>query len=247
MQTDNIGDCWRTLGVLALLSASLVLLFQVWPELDLTISRLFYDPASGFLLAGDKTWDGVVLLNKLASFAFLGLAIIGLGIALLQRGKVGTLGLRYWMVVILIYALGPGLLVNGLLKRIYGRARPVQIEAFGGDGPFSAAWIVSDYCRSACSFVSAEVATGSALTIGLVIGAYWFAGRPIATVFRGTSLASVGLLAATAVQRVGSGRHFLSDVLFAAILVIALGTALACLLRQRAAASRLTVLKGQTQ
>lgn len=246
MQTDKVGGCWRTLAVLAILGSVFGLLFRFWPDLDIAVSQLFYDPASGFSLAGDTIWGGVVLLNKAASFAFVGLAIAGLGIALLPSSKVDVFRLRYWMVVILIYVLGPGVVVNGILKRAFGRARPVQIEAFGGDGPFAAAWVVSDYCRSACSFVSAEVAAGSALTIGLAIGAIWFVGRPIASLFRVTSLASVALLAVTAVQRVGSGRHFLSDVLFAAILVLALGTAMGCMLRPRVPASTVTVLKGQT-
>lgn len=246
MQTDKSGGCWPALVGFAILGAGSALLFSRWPELDLIVSQLFYDPVSGFSLAGDTNWEGVVLVNKWAPFASVGLSVIGLGIALYRRSKADTVGLRYCIFVMLIYALGPGVLVNGILKRTYGRARPVQVEAFGGDGPFAAAWVVSGYCRAACSFVSAEVAAGSALTIGLVIGASWFAGRPIATVFRVTSFASVGLLAVTAIQRVGSGRHFLSDVLFAAILVLALGTALGCMLRPRVPASTLTVLKGQT-
>ena len=246
MQTDKGGGCWRTQAVLSLLGVGSALLFMLWPELDLTVSWLFYDPASGFSLAGETIWDGTVLANKATSFAFVSMAIIGWVFALFQWSNADKVGLRYWMVIILIYALGPGVLVNGLLKRIYGRARPVQIEAFGGDGPFAAAWVISDYCRSACSFVSAEVAAGSALTIGLAIGARWFADRPISTVFRIASLASVGLLVLTAVQRVGSGRHFLSDVLFAAIPVMALGTALGCMLRPRAFPSTPNVLKGQT-
>ena len=226
--------CWRLVAVLTALAVGLALAFRLVPELDLTVSRLFHDPATGFSLAGSAAWDGVVQLNKLASFVFVTTALVLLAAAQLRGQTADILARRYWAVVLLLYLLGPGLLVNGLLKRVYGRARPVQIEAFGGDGPFTAAWQVSDYCHSGCSFVSAEVAVGTALAVGLGIGAFWFAGRPVARWFRALSLSALGLLLLTAVQRVGSGRHFLSDVIFAALLVAALGVALACLLRPRA-------------
>ena len=216
--------------MLLALTAVLALVFRFWPGLDLAVSGSVYDPATGFLLASRGFWDGVIVANKAASLAYLVAALVLLPISLwLGRGEAQVTA-RYWGMVILLYLAGPGLLVNGLLKRTFGRARPVNIALFGGDGPFTAAGEVSDYCRAACSFVSAEVAAGTALTVGLALGTLWFAGRPVARLFGGLAVLSLGLLVLTAVERIGSGRHFLSDVVFAALPVTALGLGLACLI-----------------
>jgi lipid A 4'-phosphatase len=234
----------RALAALLVLTAVLALIFRLWPGLDLLASGLFHDPAAGFLLKGRGFWDGVIVANKAASFAFLGVAVVLLPVSLwLGRGE-PQFAARYWALVILLYLAGPGVLVNGLLKRSFGRARPVSIVLFGGDGPFTAAWQVSDYCRAACSFVSAEVAAGTALSVGLALGAVWFSGRRIARLFGGFSLLSLGLLVLTAVERIGSGRHFLSDVVFAALPVAAIGLGLAWLMWPRPAASAIAPVSG---
>lgn len=222
--------CGWALPGLAVLTAFMTLVFHFWPGLDLTVSGFFYDPAAGFLLASQGFWDSVIVANKVASFAYLVAALVLLPVSLsLGRGE-SQFTARYWGMVILPYLAGPGVLVNGLLKRSFGRARPVSLEIFGGDGPFTAAWEVSDYCRAACSFVSAEVAAGTALTVGLALGTLWFAGRPVARLFSGLAVLSLGLLVMTAVERIGSGRHFLSDIEFPALPVTALGLGLACLI-----------------
>lgn len=238
--------CGRALAVVAVLAAGFALAFGVSPELDLTVARLFHDPATGFTLAGHWAWDGVILANKAASYIFTVAALVLLPAALLRRGNVDIVALRYLVFVILLYLIGPGVLVNGILKRVYGRARPVQIAAFGGDGPFVGPWEVSEYCRSACSFVSAEVASGTALTVGLAIGALWFARRPVAPLFRVPALVSLALLLLTAVQRIGSGRHYLSDVIFSVLLVAALGIGLSCLLWPQSARSAAARRSGPT-
>lgn len=242
-ETDSISraGCGRPLALLAILMTASTMAFRVAPELDLTVAWLFYDPANGFWLAGQWLWDVVILANKATSFVFAATALVLLPVSVLRHRDGATNAAHYWGLVILLYLMGPGLLVNGLLKRVFGRARPVQITIFGGDGPFTAAWEVSDYCRSGCSFVSTEVSAATALMVGLSIGMLWFARRPIARLFRALSFVALALLLLTAVQRIGSGRHFLSDVVFAALPTAALGISLACLLWPRAkrwAASR---------
>ena len=55
-------------------------------------------------------------------------------------------------------ALGPGLLVNVLLKDHWGRPRPVDVTQFGGDQHFVAWWDPRGECPNNCSFVSGDVA-----------------------------------------------------------------------------------------
>lgn len=234
----------RALAVLLVLTAVLALIFRFWPGLDLLTSGLFHDSAAGFRLAGSGFWDSVIIANKAATFAYLGVALVLLPVSLWRGRGEWQLTARYWGMVILLYVAGPGVLVNGLLKRIFGRARPVSVAIFGGDGPFTAAWEVSDYCRAACSFASAEVAAGTALTVGLALGTLWFSGRPIARLFVGLAVLSLGLLVLTAIERIGSGWHFLSDVVFAALPVAAIGLGLACLMWLRPAVSATAHVSG---
>ncbi len=230
-------ECGRRLAALAVLTAGLAIAFRLWPWPDLLISALFHDPAKGFAFAGRVVWDGVLLANKAASVTLVAVGLVMVPVGLWRRRAEGSSAARYWGMVLLLYLIGPGLLVNGLLKHVFGRARPEQIVDFGGQAPFTAAWEISGYCRSACSFVSAEMAAGTALTTALAIGALWFDGRPAAGRFRGLALLSLGLLLLTAVQRIGSGRHFLSDLVFAALLMTMLAFGLACLLWPRTARS----------
>lgn len=238
---DDARKFGRALAALTVLAAVLAVLFRVLPAVDLQVSRGFYSPGSGFAFAEVPAWDAVVTANKLASILFVGTALVFLPVALLRRQH---LWLRYWGFVIMLYLLGPGLLVNVTLKRLIGRARPTQIAEFGGDGGFTAAWQLSDYCRSACSFVSAETAVATALMVSLAVGAVWFAGRPVARWFIGLACASLGLLVLTALQRLGSGRHYLSDVIFAALLVAILALLLAGALHPRRQATSKTRTSG---
>lgn len=224
-------DCRRTLVGLALLTVGLAVVFRFLPWIDLAVSGWFHDAATGFTFTDVPGWEAVLQLNKAASILFVCSALVMLAVGLSRRRADNRLWVRYWGFAILVYLLGPGLLVNGLLKRSFGRARPAQIEAFGGDGPFTAAWQFSDYCQSACSFVSAETSVAAALTVALAVGALWFASRPAGRWFRTLAWAAFGLLLLIALQRIGSGRHFLSDVIFATLPVTMIGMALACYLR----------------
>ena len=242
----NLRACAGVLAFLAALTAGFALVFAVWPDLDLVVARLFHDPATGFVLANNPFWDSVLLANKAASLIFVVAVLVTLVFSFVRRRKRGVDAARYCWFVILMYLLGPGLLVNGVAKRMFGRARPFQTALFGGDGPFTGPWQVSDYCHSACSFVSAEAAAATALTVGLVVGGLWFAGQVVGRLFRVMVPVSVVLLLLTSVQRIGSGRHFLSDVIFAVLPMAGLGVLLACLLWPRAAKSSATRLQGQT-
>jgi lipid A 4'-phosphatase len=127
--------------------------------------------------------------------------------------------------------LGPGLLVNSLLKEHSGRARPVQTTLFGGTQAFTPAWTPADQCSTNCAFVSGHAAVAA-----------W----PVAGAFlarrRGTRRAWLagGLLAGLAVGlgRMATGSHFLSDVVIAVLLVYLVCAACAAwLLRPPASAA----------
>ncbi len=179
--------------------------FVALPGVDLAVSALFHSEA-GFTLSGDpalkalrksSSWVmGAMLLGLLAT-------IVG---GLIRRPRRLTSPVRRAIVLIAGLALGSGVLVNGVLKSLWGRARPIQIEAFGGEADFSRAWSVSNQCLSNCSFVSGEGSSAAWMVavVAVMTPPQW----------RGWTLpAAVAYGAALSINRIAFGGHFLSDIL----------------------------------
>lgn len=201
-----------TLRRLAGAGTALTLLFLLIPALDLWAARLFFVPGEEFPLGR------VALIAFIHNKGVPALLIAGIAAALvvtlvnLARGS-NWLGLRRrgLVFVLLCAALGPGLLVNVVLKDHWGRARPAQIEAFGGNRAYTPPVIPSDECERNCSFVAGDPSAGFFyLSFAMLAGS------------------AAGALAATAlglglgILRMAEGGHFLSDVLFSGLLMAAL-------------------------
>lgn len=201
--------------LIGLIAASL--LFAAWPSLDLAASGLFFD-GSTFPVASIHPVEWLRVAMFVAEDAGF-VAALGLSLYTWQKGRVLRLSTRDWVFQTLIFVLGPGLIVNRILKRFWGRARPFQITPFGGDRTFSPAWKMTDQCAANCSFVSGEMAGATALAICLVfILRANCSAMPSRHYYAGVALAlAIPLL--TAWQRMAVGRHFLSDVVIAALLV----------------------------
>jgi len=200
------------LFVTALLAAGAV--FLLAPGIDLATSRLFYDPQTGFAL---ETWWPVQLVERSVPLVSWGIGVlVAAGAAALLRGRqIWRLDARALVFITLATTLGPGLLVNTALKDHWGRARPAQVEEFRGPLKFTAAPLTSDQCPRNCSFVSGHAALG----FSLVSFAFLLpAGRRRRTAV----LAALGFGAIVGLARIAGGRHFLSDVVDAGFLVIAI-------------------------
>jgi len=103
---------------------------------------------------------------------FIGGSLLLLVVNLLRERRAASDFLRNNRRVIfslLTLALGPGLLVNSLLKSHWGRARPIEVSAFGGARSFSPAYIIAQQCSRNCSFVSGDAAMGYYLIAFLFI------------------------------------------------------------------------------
>jgi lipid A 4'-phosphatase len=185
------------------------------PQLDLFVSGLFY--ADGFPF--DETW--LQRSIRTATTVVLGISILGVAaIYLLNR----VLGSRVWSIdgkrvgyLVLVLALGAGLVVNLVLKDNFGRARPRDIAEFGGSRVFTPAFAVSAECRKNCSFSSGEAAAGF-FPIAL---AYAF-GRRRRVVF----VAAVLFGSVVSVARIAAGAHFLSDTIVSFFIMWLLADAL---------------------
>lgn len=181
------------------------LLFLAVPALDLMATGLFYDAEAGFWLAEVPFFVRLRALGPYLVKVVAVLAVLPLLAALLLTRLPEWVRLRASLFLLSTLVLGPGLVVNALFKNNWGRPRPRDVTAFGGDAPYVPVWKVTDHCDTNCSFVSGE-ASASLWLVSLVFLAprCWRLGM----------LAVIGpLCAALSFNRVAFGGHFLSDTL----------------------------------
>ena len=192
--------------LLALLALALLLIFAWFPQLDLAVSALFYD--AGF--AGRHQFIAQLVYDSV----YLAFAAAALLIAFASwRAVNGRYSWRTPSFLLMALLLGPGLLVNFLLKEFSGRARPDVIVNFGGDKLFTPPWQFTDQCLTNCSFVSGHA------SMGFYFVALAFVFAPSRRAFW-IYLACGWLLGLIfGMFRVYQGRHFFSDVLWSGLVV----------------------------
>ena len=222
--------------LLALIGLTL-LIFGIWPGIDLAVTGYFHD-ASGFPVRNNPSIETLRNLLWDASLLIPLLALILLALAGWMRRPVLALSARAWGFVLLLFLIGPGLLVNGVLKAQWGRARPVNVVDFGGTAQFTPAYQISDQCAANCSFVSGEGAGSMAMTITALLILWLLRDRLPGALYRLGQAAALGMLGFVGWQRVASGGHFLSDVLLSWLIVALVAVILARLLLAPAAPRR---------
>ena len=187
-------------------------LFMALPGLDLWVSGLFWRPADGFFLRDWAPFRDIYGLVPIVTWALVvGLALLGLAVWVFGRA-IGPFDRRTIPFLLLSIAIGPGLLTNTVLKDHWGRARPSQVTQFGGTKMFTPVLQPSDQCGHNCSFPSGH----SAMAFSLVGLGFLPATRRRRQWVTGAALGFGGLVA---LVRIGQGGHFLSDNIFAALLV----------------------------
>ncbi len=100
------------------------------------------------------------------------------------------------------------LLVNGLFKGLWGRARPNDVINFGGVDFFTPWFKISQSCESNCSFVSGDASVGFAIIVF-----YFITKKNIFVYLSLIGGISLGFI------RIIAGGHFISDIIFAQIIV----------------------------
>ena len=194
--------------MLAATALAVTLLFAVSP-LDLAAARLFYRPggADPWPLATQAPWP---LLYRAAPW--ITASLVAVGLALLAAGVLARSAKRRREAVFLLLAvvLGPGLLGNVVLKDHWKRPRPREIAEFGGEMRYVPAPLPGR--EGGASFPCGHC------TVGFLYGIGWWIWRrrPVRAV---ASLAA-GLLTGgvLGIGRMAAGAHFLSDVLWSALL-----------------------------
>jgi len=202
--------CWIWIAF-----ASVSALFVFFPEIDLAISRFFFTPGVGFEAKGTPVerliYHSVGLLLVVGN---IGLIAWWLSTRFASRLQIRFTG-RALAFLLLLLALGPGLIVNGLLKENWGRARPINLAQFGGSDRFTAAFVLSD--KEGKSFSSGHTAAAAYWIVAVLLIAprrIWLLGIAIAY-----SLA-------VSWMRIAAGGHFLSDIVTSYFIVAILALAL---------------------
>lgn len=204
-------------GLFIALSLALIIgvLFGIFPELDLKLAALFYDPA---------TRSFPLKQNGLAAFArdaamwiCWGLAlpsIVALVFKFIRPDRRLLVAGRTMLFLLMTISLSAIVISNLTFKTYWGRPRPVAVIELGGDLPFVPWWDPRGRCGRNCSFFSGEGATAfwtlapAALTPPAV--------RPFA--YAAATLFGV----ATSLLRMAFGGHFFTDVAAAGLVTFLL-------------------------
>ena len=202
----------RGIAVYALAAAAATALFLLVPQVDLWVSGLFFRPGRGFLL---RVWPPAALVHHLvpwlAAAIVLVVAVAAVWLFLMKR-PLWRMDRKALLFLALSTALGPGLLANTALKDHWGRARPEQIQAFGGPRQFSPAPLPAAQCPRNCSFVSGDAA------LGFSVVAFAFL-LPSGGARRRAAAAALAFGGFLGLVRIAQGGHFLSDVVWAGLVV----------------------------
>jgi len=179
--------------------------FYLFQGVDLGASALFYSSELGFSAQDNPFLQRVRRLGPHLVKIIAGtcLAVVMLKLVFPERRPLLPLKTPLFLITTLI--LGPGVVVNLILKNNWGRPRPRMVEQFGGDMPYQPVWVPSSWCETNCSFVSGEASSSIWLmAVVMVLPAAW---RMAALLF------VVPLTIILSANRVAFGGHFLSDTL----------------------------------
>lgn len=198
--------------IVLLAAATLVFWFT---DVDLAVERYFYDPGGGWIYKDDQPWHGLYKLGVIPAWC-LSISALAVLIASLWVGRWAR-HRRAALFLVLVMALGPGLLVNQVFKQHWGRPRPLDVYELGGDRPFVPVWEKSPSANGN-SFASGHASTGYYLF------APWFIVRR-RSMKRALGWLALGVVFGSAVglARMVQGAHFPSDVVWAAGMVYLTG------------------------
>jgi lipid A 4'-phosphatase len=199
--------------VVLIIAAGAGLALGLFPKVDLWVAQASYDAIDAndnlFTLGQSPT---ILALRKIGTWVeilLIAAPVIAVAIKLLRPHTKMLISGSAVVFLIASLALGPGLLVNVVLKDYWGRPRPGHITQFGGNQHYVAWWDPRGECQKNCSFVSGEAAS-----------AFWTI-APAALVppqYRALAYAAALTFGITiSVLRLMMGGHFLSDTIFSGV------------------------------
>jgi lipid A 4'-phosphatase len=189
--------------------------FGVYPQLDLDIAALFYNPKTHSFLSWYQDWveyvrDAASLVIALLVAPAV-LAVVG---KLVMPSRRMLIAGRAALFLIVTLAVGPGVIANGIFKEHSARLRPEDVVELGGKGPFTPWWDPRGSCKENCSFIAGESS-----------GAFWTMAPAALAPPQWRALAYGGAIAfglAMGLIRMAAGGHFFTDVAFAGVIMFLL-------------------------
>ena len=184
--------------------------FGFYPELDLKLAALFYDPATkDFPLRHNLP---AIIARDAAMWIAWGIAapsILALVWKMVRPDQPLLVSGRAIALLLISITLSAGILTNLAFKSHWGRPRPIATEQFAGQWQFKAWWDPRGACPKNCSFFSGEGAT-----------AFWTYAPAALAPPQWRPLAYVGATVfgiVTGVLRMGFGGHYFTDVAISGI------------------------------
>jgi len=209
-----------------LLFAVTSLIWIFIPQIDIYVANLFYTQGSGFVFSGSVL--ETVLYNSV-KYVLISINLGALALWLYNRfSKKDILGFngKKMLFVILVLAIGSGLIVNALLKENWGRPRPAQSTLFNGKMEFKPAFIMSnqDGYSFSCGHASAAFALIAYAMLAKRRKKLWMT-------------LVVGYGSVVGLARMAAGGHFLSDVVVSFFIVLITAKMLYYLMFERESAT----------
>ena len=191
--------------------AFFVLLFFLFPNLDIHFSKLFFYEEK---FISEK----YIFVKNLRSFlkdlmVFISVFSLLLIVAGILLKKKVFFFKRRTKLILLGFIVGPvigcGLIANFYFKDNWGRARPINIQEFGGDKIYTKPFTISDQCKKNCSWIGGEASAAFSFITGTII-------------LKNPIYLLINLIFGIVVSlcRIAMGGHFLSDNIFAMIFMI---------------------------
>ncbi len=211
---------WLThsLAIPVLIAASMlvIVIFTRFPQLDLDLAKLYFVDGE-FVLRSSPLISGLRMTFWNLSLLMVIVAIIALSLAHHYEWPQRLLPIREWNVILWGFLLGPGILVNVLLKGFSQRARPIDILSFGGDKFYSPIGQLSGQCDFDCSFVSGEVSGTTMFCLACIVLIQHHQNRLNLRWQQGMYAVLVFVFTYVFVHRILTGGHFVSDAMLGAL------------------------------
>lgn len=213
--TDPVGpSSFRRLwmpDLIVVAALAVITLAVFWgTDLDIASARAFYDPdhPDGPWPGKDRFLWSLLYGSALWLTGFLVLlALVALVIGTVRRRS--RIMLMYGLLILLSVMLGPGMIVNGILKNYWGRPRPREVTELGGRKKHIPPLMIGDIGEGK-SFPCGHC------SVGYVYCVFWFIWqrrRPTLAVLCLCLSILLGTLLGLA--RLAAGGHFPSDIIIA--------------------------------
>ena len=146
--------------VLLGIAAVTTILSLIGPNIDLAHRRPVLRPGHRQFRRNQQPVSGAAARARARSSVYTCIGVIVLALASFLPWRLPSIAPRKAIALTLSLVLGPGILVNGILKPYGGRPRPIEVTEFGGPLQFVDWWNPTGACEGNCSFMSGEATDG---------------------------------------------------------------------------------------